>query len=49
MIGLKIAKYDRAELKITIGFGLQSMKKILKIELQSAKGLQSVTSLNYKL
>ena len=48
-IGLKIAKYDRAELQITIGFGLQSVTKILKIELKSAMGLQSVTSLDYKL
>ena len=48
-IGLKIPKYDRAELQITIGFGLQIVTKILKIELQSAMGLQSVTSLDYKL
>ena len=33
-----------------IGFGLQSAtKKIIKIESQSAMGLQSVTSLDYKL
>ena len=42
MIGLKITKYDRAGLQITIGFGL----KILKIGLQSAMGLQSVTTLD---
>ena len=40
MIGLKITKYDRAGLQI--GFGL----KILKIGLQSAMGLQSVTTLD---
>ena len=46
----KIAKYDRAGLQIMIGFGLQSAtKKIIKIESQSAMGLQSVTSLDYKL
>ena len=42
-IGLKIAKYDRVELQITISFGLQSVTKILKSELQSAMGLQSDT------
>ena len=31
MIGLKITKYDRAGLQITIGFGLQSATKFLKI------------------
>ena len=39
-IGLKFTKYDRAGLQITIGFGLQSVTKFLKIELQSAMGLQ---------
>ena len=48
-IGLKIAKYDRAGLQITIGFGLQSATNILKIGLQSRMGLQGVTSLDYKL
>ena len=47
-IGLRITKYDRAGLQITIGFGLQCATKILKIELQSAVGLQSETSLDYK-
>ena len=48
-IGVKIAKHDRVELKIAIGFGLQTVTKILKIELQSAMRLPSVTSLDYKL
>ena len=45
----KIAKYNRAGLQIMIGFGLQSATKKIKIESQSAMGLQSVTSLDYKL
>ena len=32
--GLKITKYDRAGLQITIGFRLQSATKVLKIGLQ---------------
>ena len=48
-IGLKITKYDRAGLQITIGFGLQSATKIFKTGLQSAMGLQNVTSLDNKL
>ena len=47
---IEISKYDRAELQITISFGLQSATKILKIGLQSAiMGMQSVTCLDYKL
>ena len=45
----KISKYNRAGLQIMIGFGLQSATKKIKIESQSAMGLQSVTSLDYKL
>ena len=47
-ISLKITKYDRAGLQIATGFGLQSATKNLKIGLQGAMGLQSVTSLDYK-
>ena len=49
MIGLKIAKYDSAELQITAGFGLQSVTEILNIGLQRAMGLQSAASFDYKL
>ena len=49
MIGLKITKYDIAELQIKVGFGLQNATKILKIKLKRAMGLPSATSLDYKL
>ena len=46
-IGLKITKYDRAELQITVSFGSQIATKVLKIGLPSAMALQSATSLDY--
>ena len=48
MIGLKVTKYDRTGFQIKIGFGLQSATKVLKIGLQSAMGLQTSASLDYK-
>ena len=44
-----IVKWDRTGLQITIDFGSQIATRILKTELQSAMGLQSATSLDYKL
>ena len=41
-------KWDRTGLQITIGFGSQIATRILKTGLQSAMGLQSATSLDYK-
>ena len=48
-IGFKITTYDRAGLQSKIGFGIQSATKILKIGLQSAMGLHSVTSVDLQI